>query len=248
MIALPISGRELALRELSGNDALLLLEPSPGDVERMRDILAAVAGVPPEFIEELPAGDAELLLMMLRRSLFGGTIVAETYCASSECGARIDVSFAIDTYLRHHRPRANGASPREDGWFAAGDASFRLPTVRDQIESAREPAADRALLRRCIKSASGAASLRRVTALMTRLAPTISDYVGGTCPECGTTVAVYFDVAGFVLHELRTAAAEIYDHVHLLASQYGWSEPEILALPRSRRAAYVARVSGELPS
>jgi hypothetical protein len=247
MITLPISGRELALRELSGADALLLLEPSLDEGERMRDLLAAAARVAPGDIESLPAGDAELLLLLLRRSLLGGTIVAEARCTSPACGARIDVSFAIDTYLRHHRPRPEDATPGEDGWFALGDAAFRMPTVRDQLESSREPAADRALLARCVRNASGA-SLRKITALLTRIAPTMSDYVGGTCPECGTAVTVYFDVAAFVLQELRAVAAEVYDHVHLLASHYGWSEPEILALPRSRRAAYVARVARELAS
>jgi hypothetical protein len=247
MVLLPISGRELALRELSGTDDLLLLTRTSSDSELVRDILAGASGAPAEAIETLPAGDAETLLMLLRRALLGEMIVADVRCPSEGCGARIDVSFAVGDYLRNYTPRAAGEPPDEEGWFTSGRAAFRLPTLRDQIETSRRPAADRALLRRCVRNAEGSA-LRKIVSLMEKIAPTVSGYVGGTCPECGACVEVYFDVARFVLQELRGLAVEVYDHVHLLASQYGWSEAEILALPRSRRAAYVARVRREMPS
>jgi hypothetical protein len=247
MPILPISGRALALRELSGTDDLLLLAGWNSDGELVRDLLAAVSGATPEAVEALPAGDAEALLLLLRRSLLGETIVADVRCPSGGCGERIDVSFGIGSYLQHHQPRAATSAAGEDGWFTSGGAAFRLPTLGDQIETSGRPAADRALLRRCVRNAEGAA-LRKIAALMERLAPTVSGSISGTCPECGTSVEVYFDVARFVLQELRGAAAEVYDHVHVLASRYGWSEGEILALPRSRRAEYVARVRSEMAS
>ena len=55
-----------------------------------------------------------------------------------------------------------------------------------------------------------------------------------------------FDARWFCLRDLRQKAAFIYQDVDLLARRYHWSEAEILALPRARRAAYVdlARQSG----
>jgi hypothetical protein len=57
---------------------------------------------------------------------------------------------------------------------------------------------------------------------------------------------LFFDVQAFCLTELRNQAAFLYEDVHLLAQCYHWTEADILALPRHRRAHYAefARSTG----
>jgi hypothetical protein len=87
--------------------------------------------------------------------------------------------------------------------------------------------------------------LRRVENAMEALAPPLSHTVQGQCPECGSVLDLYFDAQQFCLQELRGQALFIYDDVHLLAMEYHWSEADILALPRNRRAQYAERVRQE---
>lgn len=241
MSALPISGTPMALRELSGADDLLLLGGGRSVPELARELLAALAG-DGEAVDALPIGDAEALLLGLRASLVGEHVRGDLQCPS--CRARIEISFSIADYLRHHRPRPAPSVDAGEGWLTDRRSSltFRIPTLRDQIEVSGRPRAATDLLQRCVRGDAGRGVRQRVEHLLEQLAPTLSDHVAGDCPECGERVETYFDVEQFVLGELRAVAAEVFDDVHRIASAYGWSEAEILAMPRSRRAAYAERV------
>lgn len=74
---------------------------------------------------------------------------------------------------------------------------------------------------------------------MEKLAPPFSGEIEGQCPECGARVNFWFDVAAYVLRELRFDAELLYEDIHQLAMRYHWSEQEILNLPRQRRMQYV---------
>ena len=61
------------------------------------------------------------------------------------------------------------------------------------------------------------------------------------CPACGHAWRAGFDVASFLWAELDAWSRRTLDDVHVLASAYGWSENEILALG-PRRQHYLERV------
>jgi uncharacterized protein (UPF0212 family) len=231
----------MALRELSGMDDLLLLGGGRSVPELARELLAALAG-DGEAVDALPIGDAEALLLQLRASLVGEHIQGDLHCPS--CRARIEISFSVSDYLRHHRPRTRSTVDESEGWLTdrRSQITFRIPTLRDQIEVSGAPQAAADLLQRCVRGETGRAIRLRVERLLDQLAPTLSGHVAGDCPECGERVEAYFDVEQFVLRELRAVAGEVYDDVHHIASAYGWSEDEILAMPRSRRTAYAERI------
>ena len=65
-----------------------------------------------------------------------------------------------------------------------------------------------------------------------------------TCPACAARWQRVLDVAGFVWTELEARAQRLIGDVHALASAYGWTEGEVLALGDARRAAYLAMVEG----
>jgi hypothetical protein len=49
-------------------------------------------------------------------------------------------------------------------------------------------------------------------------------------------------VPSFVVAELAALARSLFEEVHLIALAYGWSESDILKLPRTRRRLYAARL------
>ncbi|GAU64952.1 hypothetical protein SSP35_01_02890 [Streptomyces sp. NBRC 110611] len=59
------------------------------------------------------------------------------------------------------------------------------------------------------------------------------------CPECGAATPAELDIAAYLWTELDAWARDVLLDVHLLASAYGWSEPEILALSPLRRRYYL---------
>lgn len=72
--------------------------------------------------------------------------------------------------------------------------------------------------------------------------PLVAFSVSCTCPACGTDADVPIDLESTVLHRLATRQGRLLREVHLLASHYGWTEAETLAVPAPRRARYLALI------
>ncbi|WP_246619212.1 hypothetical protein [Streptomyces javensis] len=126
-------------------------------------------------------------------------------------------------------------------------------------EAEREPTAAararRALIARCIVSVhrSGrpvpadrlpAAELpepvqRRLAEAAERADPAADVTLNVACPECGEATRAELDIASYLWAELDHWARDLLLDVHLLATAYGWSEPQILALSPLRRRYYL---------
>ena len=61
-----------------------------------------------------------------------------------------------------------------------------------------------------------------------------------TCPDCEHRWNDVFDIVSFFWTEIDAWARRLLREVHVLASAYGWSEREILALSPTRRQIYLA--------
>lgn len=250
---LPVSRIDVVLREPGGAEDLLLAEAAAIDTRlaiALLERLAIPAG--PQTVDwwAAPIADIDAALLGIRRRVFGDRLRADVVCPARGCGSRIDIEFSIGDYLAHHTPRSPRGVARgaEAGWFtiADTDVSFRLPSGADQAALSREPDAVGELVQRCIRPSTVVAkTLRRVESAMAALAPNLFGELDGVCPECGATVGIPFDPQRWVLHELRGEATFVYEEVHLLAARYHWSEQEILALPRIRRARYAELVHAE---
>ena len=69
------------------------------------------------------------------------------------------------------------------------------------------------------------------------------------CEACGHAGTAQLDAGELLWDEIDARARALLGEVHLLASAYGWTEREILALSAARRATYlsmVARMKGLL--
>ena len=258
---LPVSNVAVALRQPTGAEDILLAE------HRIEDPALALAlaerlghADPAVDWAELPVTDIDTLIARLRQAVIGNRVIAEINCNTASCGQRVDLSFGIDAWLAHHRPRS-GRSRRRDwwteradddapGWYilhnnAGGDADavrFRLPTLADQIAIDGLPDAVAALAVRCIRPANSPGQTRlRVEAAMAMLSPPLAGPLQGRCPHCAAPIAARFEARLYCLQEMRDRARFVYDDIDALAERYHWSERAILTLPYARRITYVER-------
>jgi hypothetical protein len=250
--ALPVSGIRIHVRELTGQDQLLLLHPPAGPLETLVTLLrrAAVdAGGREIAWGELPAVDLAAGALLIRGAWLGELIHTETVCPSGACAQLVDVSFRIRDYLAHHAPRRHrGVVAREDGWLGlpGGDISFRVPTIDDVMTADREDRDGDWLASRCVRPAGVPASVQaRVDRALAAIAPRLDDHLAGECSHCGSRLELLFDPIHYVLTELRQASSDLYADIHEVALAYHWPEASIMALDRRRRHAYVELLRGE---
>lgn len=250
---LPVSGLMLAIREPTGDDELYVVEtalaPPPALVGLAQRVASTAGGRPPDWAG-LPATDLDAAALTIRQAWLGDAIRTDIRCPEPGCRERIDVSFGIESYVEHHRPRRpRGVAPAPDtGWFtlAGADVRFRVPAVADMLAAALDGQPADTLSSRCIEGPELSRALaRRVDRALSALAPSLKDLIGGSCPRCGQEVAMRFNPVGYTLAELRNAFAGIHLETHALASAYGWPEEMILALPRGRRRRYASIIADE---
>jgi len=250
---LPVSGVVLSVREPTGEDELFLVEttlaPLPAFLELARRVGRTAAGDPLDWTS-LSASDIGAGALVIRRSWLGDAIRTDTTCPDPGCRERIDVSFGIEAYIEHHRPRRPRGVTKGpgEGWFelAGAPVRFAIPTVADLLEAASASAPADTLSARCVDAAQVSPALaRRLDRALAALAPSLDDVLGGSCPACGHEVTMRFDPLAYTLTELQAAFSGIYLETHALAAAYGWPEREILALPRTRRRRYASIVVDE---
>lgn len=251
-ITLPVSGIGVEVAELGGYEDVLLTEIRACDTALALELVERVARPIGRDVEwsALTVSDLDALVLHIRRAVLADIVRTTVRCRAQACGERVDIRFGIGEYLAHHRPRRARQVEAEDepGWYALRDRSarFRLPSGADMVALRACARPEIELRRRCIQPEdAGGAVLRRVQRAMEALAPNLAGDLVGTCAECGEHLALRFDPQRYCLRELRMHAASVYDDVHVLATAYGWTEPDILALPRARRARYAELVRGE---
>ncbi|NUK10920.1 hypothetical protein HRW18_23620 [Streptomyces lunaelactis] len=212
---------------------------------------AARPGAGTDELLSMPVGEREADLFALRRALFGERMQVRVECAS--CGEAME--FDLDATLLGARARTTDGPLRveEDEWVV----EFRLPTVAALAAAGAVPDpadARRLLLVRCTVSAvrgGEAVPPERLAGLLPervqqRLAEKAADAdpaadvtLNVACPKCGEATRAELDIASYLWTELDNWARDLMLDVHLLATAYGWSEPEILALSPLRRRYYL---------
>jgi hypothetical protein len=197
---------------------------------------------------ELSVGQRDALLLELRGQLFGPTVAAVASCTG--CAERVEFSFDIDDI--RVQPPGDPSAPIEvahDGFLV----TVRPATTGDLAELERIRSVEEGrdlLLRRCVLAARRGdtdVSPERLpqpvrAEVIDRLAeadPQADTRLVLTCPSCGRTWSANFDIVSFLWQELDDWARRLLRDVHGLASAYGWSESEILAMSSPRRSLYL---------
>jgi hypothetical protein len=202
-------------------------------------VLTAVATVNDQrpgldVIRALTVGDRNALVLGAIIATYGASIRWTYDCPA--CGAALDAEVNLADLLVRGAPRAAAADPPIP--------AFRLPTGADleSLAGLTDPESARAeLLARCVEAATAlspaaAAAVEQAMAAADALADIT---LTACCTECRTGVSVPLDPVSELSARLP-APPELFADVHALALSYGWTEPDVLALPRPRRREYLA--------
>ncbi|GHJ35085.1 hypothetical protein [Streptomyces sp. TS71-3] len=242
LAALPVGAREadlLALRRaLFGERMQVRLECASCSAAMEFELDAA--GFAGRFAESAAAGDEPLRVVAGGWEVaFRPPTVADVAAAAAAAGsaARAGSGSGLGS--------GSGGAVQGDGVTTTGGTGADVsPTA----------VARRVLLERCLVSAvrDGApVDARRAAGLLPsavqralaeaaeRADPGADVTFGIACPECGEVTRAELDIASYLWSELDAWARDLLLDVHLLASAYGWSEPQILALSPLRRRYYL---------
>lgn len=236
------------MQALAGSELLSLWERGAALHALDRSALLASAARPdwPVMqIADLPLGVVNTSLLRLRGAMFGTRIDGHADC--SLCGQRL--AFSIDT--RQMLPTDHSdEEPMPRATDVAG-LRVRAPSLRDLAAVAHEADAHRAahmLLARCTLAGdlaqTGDTELRQIEDVLETLDPQADLVLALQCVACGYAGQAQLDAGALLWDEIDAQARMLLAEVHRLASAYGWSEAQILALGPSRRASYLAMVGG----
>jgi hypothetical protein len=211
-------------------------------------VLAEAGGADPSAVADLSVGRRDEFVLALRERFFGAAFPCAVTCPS--CAEELEIELSIDD-LRV--PAIGDREARVDH----GDlvVRFRPITSRDLLTvraGARE--ARRQLISRCVLDARrGEGSvpadelpddvLDTVAAALAAQDPQAAVLLELDCASCGHEWRSPFDIAAYLWGELDTYVRRFMHDVHLLASAYGWSEAEVLAVDPGRRQGYLEMVT-----
>ena len=193
-------------------------------------------------LSRLPVGERDARLLELRELLFGTALDGVAECP--RCGEQVEYGLETGALLAG-RPEESTLELVVSGRHLR----VRLPTGADLAEAAAAgdlEAARAVLLERCLAGQSVVTPSEIVPELSRRLAEVdrLADaHLALACPECRHEWTVVFEVGAWLWAELEAWAWRTLLDVHTLASAYGWSEAEILALG-PRRELYLDLVGG----
>jgi len=191
-----------------------------------------------ESVADWPLGRRNCALLELHGAWFGSQL--EAWAACPQCGEKVEFEMNVRDAMAQ-QPDGNQAG------IAVGEQIFRLPTSRDLAQAAESNSEREAAVRLLELCRVGGAepsgwtdeSIERIGESLATADPMAETRVTLACPACDHQWNDSLDVASFIWAELEARARRLLWEVHSLASAYGWSESETLALSAARRALYL---------
>lgn len=229
---------------------------------------AACPGLADDALANVTIARRDAAILALRQTTAGVRMPAYVDCP--RCAERLEFEFdsgQIDVAsaergakgAREERapvaPSLDRPSPTASEAILVGGLRFRAPTSADLMAvvaigagdaEADDQAAGRALAQRCCLDPRpdidwSGALLDEVEGALGRLDAAGDIELSLSCVACGHAWTTALDIPSYFWEEIAERAARLLDDIHLLASRYGWSEAQILALSEPRRRAYLDR-------
>ncbi|CAL78132.1 conserved hypothetical protein [Bradyrhizobium sp. ORS 278] len=217
-------------------------------------ILLAIAqpGLAVAALAQWPVGRRDAALLGLFERLFGTELAAQAECP--HCGTALETNFPVST-IRADMPDPGAAAIANRFVLEHGGRRivYRLPTAADlaalgDVGAADADTAARSdwLIRQCLVETDDDEVPSDVLQALSAAIATTSAEVDPLaeidlqleCPACAQAWRSPFDVVSFLWSELDVWARGMLHEIHVLASHYGWSEAEIVALGAQRRRRY----------
>jgi hypothetical protein len=184
-------------------------------------------------LDDLSVSEADRLVLRLYLSVYDDKAECRMQCRACDEPSEFTIGL-----LEIARTQDAAVPPLPDGethWTLPGGARVRAPRLADL-------AAGDGLLERIVE---GDASRDEVDAWLDTAAPLMAFDIAAPCPHCGESNDIRFDLAAFFAARLAGERPFLIRETHLIASRYGWSLAEIMALTRADRRAYATLIEGE---
>jgi hypothetical protein len=200
----------------------------------------------------LSIGRRDALLLSLQEQLFGPRMEGLATCPL--CSQRLEMSFsALEIRVNPENVPERELSVGIDEY----EVHFRLPNSLDLMAISDLDDLDvatQALTGRCLMGVSHQGVeissdllpevvLNAAQEMMTQADPQADVQIALCCPACEHKWQEAFDILSFLWEEIDAWVYRTLNDVHVLASAYGWSESEILAMSAWKRQAYLDLVS-----
>ena len=204
-------------------------------------VAAADPALTADSLDAMTVGERDRRLLDLRESIFGSQLACRSRCPM--CGESVEMTVDI-AMLRVDVTRSLETTVDVPEY----SLRVRIPNLKDLGHAARAPdvqAMRDVLLDRCVTGGSAgiaevpAAALQRIVDTMAAADPQANVQLDLKCPVCAQTWSEVFDILEFFWSELDGWAERLLQDIHVLATAYGWSEAEVLALSPTRRARYL---------
>jgi hypothetical protein len=223
----------------SAADLLAVWDPTSraSPHQRLSDLLAHERA---ELLAADTLGTRNQRLLRLHRMLVAGVLEARVACA--HCAVESEFELPVDGILAVPHPAADAAVRIRSG---GRTAAFRIPRMGD-IEASPAAGLRRAVIERCRIGRGPPVSdeaIARLGRKFEALDPAANIVVNIACSGCARPIAASVDVASFVARDLDRIHEALLRDIDVIASVYGWSESEIVALPPERRRRYVMMIA-----
>lgn len=199
----------------------------------------------------LSIGERDARLMQLREWMFGSQLLNIAVCPN--CTERIEWMNTVADLLV---PSNNELDARFDIQVDNYKIQFRLPNSYDlsKIASQKDSSNPKLLLEECIVSAYKDAHEQAVNDLPAQVFELLDEQMGTAdpqanivmnlhCPACEHVWDAPFDIVSYLWTEIDNWAKHVLQDVAVLASAFGWSEPQVLSLSPQRRQWYLEIVN-----
>lgn len=215
-------------------------------VDRALTLLSACYEESRAELAELSIGRRDARLLEVYERTFGPDLQAFTQCP--QCGEQFE-------YRLSTRELALPLPETEQQLVVkTGETCLRLRLLNslDLRAASESPGVDRAfrlLLDRCVLERDDRpgmsledlpeSTLEQIASCLAQADPLAEIVIDLTCSACGHKWQLLLDIEGFLWAKISAMARRLLQQVHVLASAYGWSESDIMALSSVRRHAYL---------
>ncbi len=222
----------LRLKPLTGADELALA--GIGTAAAMT-LLARLSEGPE--LSDLSVSQIDRALAAVYHMLYGTRADCRAVCA--DCGEAYEFALDLSEIIAAQDAERPGPPDREGAWALPDGRRLRAPRPADLAGGPE------VLVARVMLEGDPQADPEAVGAFLERAAPVLTLDLDTACPHCGAAVPVRFDIAAYLTRRLAGERPFLIRETHLIASRYGWSHGEIMALTREDRRAFAGLIEGE---
>ncbi|UQX88105.1 hypothetical protein M6D93_17690 [Jatrophihabitans telluris] len=218
-----------------------------GPVQRALSLASAASGLPCGELARWPLGRLDSLLLDVRRNCFGSELTCAVGCP--HCGDQLELVFAVeDLYVR---PALWSQDEEAEHHVRLGDRTLRCRAVTSEDLLALPPDQPAELVRnqlatRCLLDPldddGGPGQWAEIERQLAELDPQSDLSVRLTCESCAHGWDAPFDIGLYLWAEVDAYARRLMYQVHRLATGYGWTEADVLAVGPARREFYLEAV------